>query len=74
MEGENEQNTNREERFTDEQIRQANIGHNIVRHDMDFIKPHISEDITAKYIDTLYLSSLFFPKRPYHALQKDDKL
>jgi len=49
-------------------------GHNIFHHDMVFIKPHISGGITDKYIDTLYLSPLLFPKRPYHALLKDDKL
>lgn len=49
-------------------------GHNIVHHDMIFIKPHISGGINGKYIDTLYLSPLLFPKRPYHALLKDDKL
>lgn len=27
-----------------------------------------------KAIDTLYLSPLLFPKRPYHSLVKDDKL
>ena len=49
-------------------------GHNIVHHDMKYIKPHISNAISDKYIDTLYLSPLLFPKRPYHALLKDDKL
>ena len=28
----------------------------------------------AAPIDTLYLSPLLFPRRPYHALLKDDKL
>ncbi|MGI6358378.1 MAG: RecQ family ATP-dependent DNA helicase [Bacillota bacterium] len=49
-------------------------GHNIVNHDMEFLKPHIVGGITEKCIDTLYLSPLLFPKRPYHALLKDDKL
>jgi len=49
-------------------------GHNIIHHDMVFIKPHINGNISDKYIDTLYLSPLLFPKRPYHALLKDDKL
>ncbi|HAM62368.1 MAG: hypothetical protein A2Y20_10015 [Firmicutes bacterium GWF2_51_9] len=49
-------------------------GHNIIHHDMKFIRPHITNGITDKYIDTLYLSPLLFPKRPYHALLKDDKL
>ena len=30
--------------------------------------------LAAEVIDTLYLSPLLFPKRPYHALLKDDKL
>ena len=41
---------------------------------MIFLKPHISDDIKYKYIDTLFLSPLLFPKRPYHALLKYDKL
>ena len=49
-------------------------GHNIIHHDMVFIKPYLRGGITSKYIDTLYLSPLLFPKRPYHALLKDDKL
>lgn len=49
-------------------------GHNIVHHDLVFIKPHINGDFTGKYIDTLYLSPLLFSKRPYHSLLKDDKL
>ena len=49
-------------------------GHNIIHHDMIFLKPHISDDIKYKYIDTLFLSPLLFPKRPYHALLKYDKL
>ena len=49
-------------------------GHNIVHHDMKYLKPHIGSGITEKYIDTLYLSPLLFPRRPYHALLKDDKL
>ncbi|MDD4125805.1 MAG: RecQ family ATP-dependent DNA helicase, partial [Eubacteriales bacterium] len=49
-------------------------GHNIIDHDMKYLKPHINIGISHKYIDTLYLSPLLFPKRPYHALLKDDKL
>lgn len=45
-------------------------GHNIVNHDSKYIEvpPNV------KYIDTLYLSPLMFPNKPYHALLKDDKL
>lgn len=49
-------------------------GHNIIHHDLNYIKPLTTCGITDKYIDTLYLSPLLFPKRPYHALLKDDKL
>ena len=49
-------------------------GHNIIHHDLKYIKPCITEKDPKKYIDTLYLSPLLFPKRPYHALLKDDKL
>lgn len=49
-------------------------GHNVVHHDMKHIKPHIGDALQQKVIDTLYLSPLMFPKRPYHKLLKDDKL
>jgi ATP-dependent DNA helicase RecQ len=51
-------------------------GHNIVNHDLKFIeKPLADAKINpANIIDTLYLSPLLFPARPYHALVKDDKL
>lgn len=45
-------------------------GHNIVDHDAK----HTVIPEKAKLIDTLYLSPLLFPNRPYHALLKDDKL
>lgn len=47
-------------------------GHNIFGHDIIYF-----ERIGIKFpnfIDTLYLSPLLFPKRPYHNLVKDDKL
>ena len=45
-------------------------GHNIIRFDLKNIQ------IKGKhtYIDTLTLSPLLFPNRPYHHLVKDDKL
>lgn len=49
-------------------------GHNVVHHDMKYILPALKNPVFAGYIDTLYLSPLLFPKRPYHALIKDDKL
>ena len=45
-------------------------GHNIIDHDAKYIDAPDS----AKYIDTLYLSPLLFPNKPYHRLLKDDKL
>lgn len=45
-------------------------GHNIINHDAKYIL-----GIEGKVlIDTLYLSPLLFPNRPYHKLLKDDKL
>lgn len=49
-------------------------GHNIIHHDLKYIIPAVNAAVTDKYIDTLYLSPLLFPERPYHALIKDDKL
>jgi ATP-dependent DNA helicase RecQ len=51
-------------------------GHNIFKHDLKYIQNALN---TAglnhlHYIDTLYLSPLLFPAKPYHALLKDDKL
>ncbi|MBQ7488238.1 MAG: RecQ family ATP-dependent DNA helicase [Clostridia bacterium] len=45
-------------------------GHNIIAHD----KHYLSLPDSLVYVDTLFLSPLLFPKRPYHALLKDDKL
>ena len=49
-------------------------GHNIVHHDMKYLAPVLDQRAPKKMIDTLYLSPLLFPKRPYHRLVKDDKL
>ncbi len=48
-------------------------GHNILHHDLKFLAdiPGIKR---KKAIDTLYLSPLLFPRRPYHKLVKDEKL
>ena len=48
-------------------------GHNIVHHDLKYLSEHITVDAFTS-IDTLYLSPLLFPKKPYHRLVKDDKL
>lgn len=51
-------------------------GHNLIHHDFKYICNHLSSDLTNKFrlIDTLYLSPLLFPNKPYHHLVKDDKL
>ncbi|MBN3036552.1 MAG: RecQ family ATP-dependent DNA helicase [Bacteroidales bacterium] len=50
-------------------------GHNIINHDLPYIERAINRIIpNVKPIDTLYLSPLLFPTKPYHALLKDDKL
>ena len=49
-------------------------GHNVVHHDMKYLAPVVDDRVPRKIIDTLYLSPLLFPKRPYHRLLKDDKL
>jgi ATP-dependent DNA helicase RecQ len=51
-------------------------GHNIINHDLNYISPAVEKAGIdgANIIDTLFLSPLFFPARPYHALLKDDKL
>ena len=45
-------------------------GHNIINHDLKYTALRGNPII----VDTLYLSPLLFPKRPYHHLLKDDKL
>src|SRR5690606_2548417 len=50
-------------------------GHNIIHHDLKAIREAVESTCPGvAYIDTLYLSPLLFPARPYHALVKDDKL
>ena len=49
-------------------------GHNIINHDLKYLNPILTENNIATPIDTLYLSPLLFPRRPYHALLKDDKI
>ena len=51
-------------------------GHNIFNHDLKYIGKAISDaGVEASHvIDTLFLSPLLFPTKPYHALLKDDKL
>lgn len=47
-------------------------GHNIVHHDAKFLLGEESHKWIL--VDTLYVSPLLFPERPYHRLLKDDKL
>ena len=51
-------------------------GHNVLNHDIKYISRAINDaNINfSNVIDTLYLSPLLFPAKPYHALLKDDKL
>lgn len=51
-------------------------GHNIFNHDLKYIQKAVTDAgiISANIIDTLFLSPLLFPTKPYHALLKDDKL
>jgi len=51
-------------------------GHNIIRHDLKYIQKYLSLQGKnhLQYIDTLFLSPLLFPTKPYHRLLKDDKI
>lgn len=49
-------------------------GHNILAHDLKYISEAVEKSGAEFAVDTLYLSPLLFPQRPYHALLKDDKL
>ena len=50
-------------------------GHNIRDFDFQYIRDPVQQACPgAKFIDTLYLSPLLFPARPYHHLVKDYKL
>lgn len=51
-------------------------GHNILNHDLKYLQRALTDSglTQFKVIDTLFLSPLLFPMRPYHHLLKDDKL
>lgn len=51
-------------------------GHNLLHHDLQYLMKATGNTFfqNLKFIDTLYLSPLLFPKHPYHHLVKDDKL
>lgn len=47
-------------------------GHNVIHHDMNYL---LGDEVQRwQLVDTLYVSPLLFPERPYHHLLKDDKL
>lgn len=47
-------------------------GHNIIHHDAKYL--FAGNKCEQMLVDTLYMSPLLFPERPYHKLVKDDKL
>ncbi len=48
------------------------VGHNVLRHDAPILKQYFSIDFpNIKALDTLMLSSLLFPCKPYHKLRKE---
>lgn len=48
-------------------------GHNLVHHDLKYLEKN-TDFYGYVPIDTLYISPLLFPEKPYHKLLKDDKL
>lgn len=51
-------------------------GHNIIHHDLKYLHNDLFTNNlgSIKFIDTLYISPLLFPTKPYHNLVKDDIL
>lgn len=47
-------------------------GHNIIHHDAKYL--FTESECSFTLVDTLHMSPLLFPERPYHRLLKDDKL
>ncbi len=48
------------------------VGHNVLRHDAPILRQYFSIDFpNVKALDTLMLSSLLFPREPYHKLRKE---
>lgn len=47
-------------------------GHNIIHHDAKYLFDRKQHNWLL--VDTLYMSPLLFPEKPYHRLVKDDKL
>lgn len=51
-------------------------GHNIVDHDLSILKKYLADHaiLSKPVIDTLFLSALLYPKKPYHRLVKNYQL
>ncbi len=49
------------------------VGHNIVLHDSKYLEKFLNK-VKKTYVDTLWVSPLIFPEKPYHKLLKDEKL
>ena len=49
-------------------------GHNILSFDLKYLEAAIPQSASTQYVDTLCLSPLLFPAKPYHRLLKNDKL
>ena len=48
------------------------VGHNVLRHDAPILRQYFSINFpNVKALDTLMLSSLLFPRKPYHKLRKE---
>ncbi len=48
------------------------VGHNVLRHDAPILRQYFSIDFpNVKALDTLMLSTLLFPREPYHKLRKE---
>ncbi len=47
-------------------------GHNIIWHDAKYLFGE--KELECQLVDTLHVSPLLFPERPYHKLLKDEKL
>ena len=48
------------------------VGHNVLRHDAPILRQYFSIDFPNVHaLDTLMLSSLLFPRKPYHKLRKE---
>ncbi|HDQ39912.1 MAG TPA: RecQ family ATP-dependent DNA helicase [Desulfonatronum sp.] len=64
---------NRDSFFTN---RSFLLGHNILGHDLPWLRDHFPTAGILKLpaLDTLYISPLAFPRNPYHHLIKDYKL